>query len=181
MSAPRAFSRLGSRSAAVNEETTVIRRRARVIATLRRRSPPSMLSGPKRWSTRPCGRLAVADREDDRVALVALHALEVLDEEPLVRGVVEERRRAPARGQARRTRLLDPVGVRDAERDDAERLRSGGVRACSSTSSTTRSTSAAVDSIASPPARAGAGRRPTSQATAPSPSPVPGKVVRRPS
>ena len=37
------------------DDTTVIDRRARVIATLRRRSPPSMLSGPKRCSTRPCG------------------------------------------------------------------------------------------------------------------------------
>ena len=55
MRAPRALSRAGSRSPAAIDETTVIDRRARVIATLRRRSPPSMLSGPNRCSTRPCG------------------------------------------------------------------------------------------------------------------------------
>jgi hypothetical protein len=36
-----------SRSADVNDETTVMRLRARVIATFSRRSPPSQLRGPK--------------------------------------------------------------------------------------------------------------------------------------
>jgi len=48
-------SRAGSMSAAENEETTVIRARARVTATLSRRSPPSLLTGPKRYSIRPSG------------------------------------------------------------------------------------------------------------------------------
>ena len=42
-------------SAAENDDTTVIRDRARVMATLRRRSPPSLLIGPKRYSMRPSG------------------------------------------------------------------------------------------------------------------------------
>ena len=53
----RRFERSGSMSRRENDETRVIRRLARVIATLRRRSPPSLLSGPKRYSTRPSASL----------------------------------------------------------------------------------------------------------------------------
>jgi len=67
--------------------------------------------------------LAVADREDDRVALVALDPLEVLDEEALVDVLVEEVADALGADQSDAQRLVDPGRVLDAERDDTERLR----------------------------------------------------------
>ena len=65
--------------------------------------------------------LAVADREDDRVSLVALDPLEVLDEEPLGGVLVEEVADVGA-DQGRAQREVDPGRMLDAERDDAERL-----------------------------------------------------------
>ena len=57
-------------------------RRARVVATLSRRSPPASPMGPKRAWTLPPGSLgSVPRREDHHVALVALHVLEVAHEE----------------------------------------------------------------------------------------------------
>ena len=63
---------------------------ARVISTFSRRSPPSADSGPKRIARRAVLVAPIADGDQDRVALVALHVLEVLDEEGLVRVVGEE-------------------------------------------------------------------------------------------
>ena len=45
----------GSMSAAENDETAVMRDLALVMATLSRRSPPSLLTGPNRYSIRPSG------------------------------------------------------------------------------------------------------------------------------
>ena len=72
------------------------------------------------------GVLAVADGQDDRVALVTLDAFEVLDEEILFAVLVEElgefsgqlRVLAEALAQA----FLDPVPVPDPHRDHAQRL-----------------------------------------------------------
>ena len=74
----------------VNEATSVSRVLARVTATLRRRSPPSLQERAEPVEQPAVGVLAVADREDDRVAFVALDALQVLDEEPLLARLVEE-------------------------------------------------------------------------------------------
>ena len=95
------------------EDTTVIDRRARVIATLRRRSPPSMFSGPNRCSTRPCRSCRNADGQHDVVTLVALHALEVLHEERLGTVLVEELEHVVVHaGERAPQRLVDPRGVR---------------------------------------------------------------------
>ena len=91
------------------------------------------------------GVLAVADREDDRVALVALDALEVLDEELLLSALVEEVARTPpaARGArpARPPRCgsacLMPIAI-------TPRLLSGRLAACSRIRLTTVLTSAAA-------------------------------------
>ena len=83
MIAPPALSRDGSRSEASRDETTVIRLRARVMATL---MPLAALDVERSEAVQDpaVGRLAVADRQDDGVAFVALYPLEVLDEEALV-------------------------------------------------------------------------------------------------
>jgi hypothetical protein len=61
------------------------------------------------------GGLAVADREDDVVTLVALYALEVLDEERLGPVLVEERERVVVEPTDRTTHgILDPRRVGDA-------------------------------------------------------------------
>src|SRR4051794_17691735 len=61
--------------------------------------------------------LAITDREDDRVALVALDALEVLDEETLLARLVEEladlRLELRVGVQALAQTFLDPVGMLD--------------------------------------------------------------------
>ena len=55
-----------------------------MIATFSLRSPPSLFSAPNGRATFTAGRLRdEAEREEDHVAFVALHALEVLHEEPL--------------------------------------------------------------------------------------------------
>ena len=90
---------------------------------------------------RPARVLAVADAQDDRVALVALHPLEVLDEEPLVPLRVEEVLELGMLLDGALDRGFDPPRMGDAHRDDAERLAAAWSRACSSTSSTTRFTS----------------------------------------
>ena len=109
-------------SAAVNDETAVIRRRARVTATFSRRSPPSCVQRAEAVDHLAVGALAVADGEDDRVAFVALDALEVLDEEPLGLVLVEELVEVGAVAQRVAQRAVDAVGVLDAHRDDAEAL-----------------------------------------------------------
>ena len=70
----------------------------------------------------PVGCAAVADGQNDRVALVALHPLEILDEERLGVGLAEEfvEVRAVAPGQSQR--LGDAVGVGCAQRDHPQRL-----------------------------------------------------------
>ena len=119
----RLCERSGSMSRWEKDETSVMRFLARVTATLRRRSPPSLLQRAEAVEQPAVGVLAVADGEDDRVALVALDALEVLDEERLLPILVEELvelRRSCA--QRSRRRLLDAVGVLDAHGDHAEGL-----------------------------------------------------------
>ena len=77
-------------SAVMNDDTAVMRRRARVTATFSRRSPPSSFKGPERVAHAAVGGLGVAHGEDDGVAFVSLDAFEVLDEEPLGVVFVEE-------------------------------------------------------------------------------------------
>jgi len=67
--------------------------------------------------------LAVANGQDDRVPLVALDAFQVLDEEGFGRIVGEEHLDVRLdRFERRAQRQIDPFGVPDAERDDAQRL-----------------------------------------------------------
>ena len=71
-------------------ENTTTCRRARVTATLSRRSPPARFSGPKfNGSTPRLFTLNAVEKKID-VALVALHVLQVLHEQALV-----SRRRVP--------------------------------------------------------------------------------------
>jgi hypothetical protein len=75
----------------------------------------------------PVGVLAVADRQDDRVPLVALHPLQVLDEERLWRVFGEERLKIGGGGRQRRAqREVDPLGVPHAQRDHPEGLPGAG-------------------------------------------------------
>ena len=67
----------------LKEETSVRRVRARVTATLRRRSPPFLQYRPKTVRQVSPGILVVADAEDDDVPLIPLDPLDVLDEEAL--------------------------------------------------------------------------------------------------
>ena len=72
-----------------NEEKTTTWRRARVIATFSRRSPPARFSGPK-FSGSVAGRVGgEAGGEEDDVPLVALHVLQVLHEQALAVGAVQ--------------------------------------------------------------------------------------------
>jgi len=73
--------------------------------------------------------LAVADGQDDRVPLVALHPLQVLDEEGL-RHVVGEERLDPGVNVAQRLAQgqVDALGVLHAERDHPQGLRRPGAR-----------------------------------------------------
>jgi hypothetical protein len=65
-------------------------RRARVTATLRRRWPPSLL-GEDIWAVmRPVLSGTDGHREDDDVRLVALHIVDVLDQDGFVRLVAIE-------------------------------------------------------------------------------------------
>jgi hypothetical protein len=109
-----------------NEDTSVIRFLARVTATLRRRSPPSVQQRPEPVDEVAAVILAVADRQDDRVALIALDAFQVLDEEPLVPALVEEPGELLSEpgvlAEAVAEPFLDPVPVLDAHRDHAQRL-----------------------------------------------------------
>ena len=106
----------------LKELTSVIRLRARVIATLRRRWPPSCRSGSESVGQPAVRGLAVADGEDDGIALVALHAFEVLHEELL--GAVSSKKSCEFGALAERSTQshVDPVGVLDAHGDDAERF-----------------------------------------------------------
>jgi hypothetical protein len=69
--------------------------------------------------------LAVANRQDDCVSLIALHPLEVLDEEPL--GLVEREEALQVGMRLAYTRELgfDAIGVRDAHRNHSEALTGG--------------------------------------------------------
>jgi hypothetical protein len=64
--------------------------------------------------------LAVPDRQDDRVPLVALHPLQVLHEERLGLVLGEESLKARVCCQRTAQSRIDTIGVLDAERDDAE-------------------------------------------------------------
>ena len=78
-------------SSSVIEEKTSQRRLARLMRTFSRRSPPSCPSGPKRIGRLAARRRrAIADRDEDHVAFVALDVLEILDEERLGRVALEE-------------------------------------------------------------------------------------------
>jgi hypothetical protein len=64
-------------------------RRARVTATLRRRWPPSLL-GEEIWAVMRPVLSGYGHREDDDVPFVALHILDVLDQDGFVRLVAVE-------------------------------------------------------------------------------------------
>ena len=68
------------------------------------------------------GVLAVPYGQDDRVAFVALYPFEVLHEERLRTVFGEERVQVRPAGQRPAQRGVDALGVRDAHRDDAQRL-----------------------------------------------------------
>src|SRR3990170_4831262 len=72
------------------------------------------------------GVLSVADREDDRVALVALDALEVFHKEPLFLVLAKEVAdlcfEIGVFAKTLKPTLLDPVRVLDTHRDNAKRL-----------------------------------------------------------
>lgn len=61
-------------------------------------------------------------REDDRVALIALDTLEVLDEEPLGVRLVEEVVEVGAVAERVAKRGVDAVGMLDPHHDDAKAL-----------------------------------------------------------
>ena len=113
------------------EEKTTTWRRARVIATFSRRSPPTRFSGPKFSGSRPRSFGGEAGGEEDDVALVALHVLQVLDEQALAVGAVQ-RRGQPVVVRVAQQRLdVGPLlGVEgdDADRRDDVRRRRFGTR-----------------------------------------------------
>ena len=92
------------------------------MATFSRRSPPSWQKGAKAIDELPGVILAVADRQDNGVPLVALDAFQVLHEESF---------RLPLYEQQLQSRVLlarpveghfDPPGMLYAHGDDTKRL-----------------------------------------------------------
>ena len=67
-------------------------------------------------------RAPVPDGENDRVALVALHALEVLDEQRFFAVLGPDRRKRGIGHGGEPERFGDALSVRYAEGDDAQRL-----------------------------------------------------------
>ena len=97
------------------------------MATLSRRHPPCLLSGPKFMVILPVLVRPVADGEDQHVPLVALDGFQALDEEPAQPVVGEEpvQVRAVLAGPA--DGGLDRVGLRLAEGDHAQAQAGPGV------------------------------------------------------
>ena len=95
--------------------------RARVTATLRRRSPPGLVQRTE--VHRDAARLirAVGQREQHDVPLLALHALEILDEDGLGRVVREERLEPRILPACLIQQVLDEGLLLGIESDDADR------------------------------------------------------------
>ena len=81
------------------------------MSTLRRRSPPSLLSGPKFMDIFPAFGLPVADADQDDVPFVPLHVLQVLDEEGFLGVAREERFVGWVQSAQNLELILDPAGL----------------------------------------------------------------------
>ena len=66
------------------------------------------------------GSLAVADRENDRIPLIALHGLKILDEEAFLSVQGKEVREISTAFQCAIECCLHPVGMLNAHGDDAK-------------------------------------------------------------